>query len=146
MSGFQRGMGIHIESSLWQDWQTNRQVHAGNGTIIRTVTKADLRKAAEELANIESHDPFELYASPAPQKKELPPPPAARVAPKRKFEPVPVAKPEIVEDPIDFEDPLDEPVQLRTAPRNLPRPEIRRVYLSTNGLGLDRFYQPCPHL
>jgi S-DNA-T family DNA segregation ATPase FtsK/SpoIIIE len=44
-----------------------REVKGRGRFQIRKVTKADLRKAAEELANADRHDPFELYATPEPE-------------------------------------------------------------------------------
>jgi len=79
---------------------------AGRGSFqIRKVTKADLRKAAEALAQQETPDPFELYRKPAP----APPPP-----------------PVIEEDP-EFEDPLwleEKPLAPRPKPQ-IPRPASR---------------------
>jgi S-DNA-T family DNA segregation ATPase FtsK/SpoIIIE len=75
-----------------------REVKGAGRFQIRKVTKADLRKAAEELSKQETPDPFELYVAP-------PPPPAS-------------------DD--DFEDPLflDEPPATRPKPQ-LQRPPAR---------------------
>ncbi|HSP34622.1 MAG TPA: DNA translocase FtsK [Thermoanaerobaculia bacterium] len=43
-----------------------REVKGRGRFQIRKVTKADLRKAAEELAKADRHDPFQLYANPEP--------------------------------------------------------------------------------
>jgi len=100
-----------------------REVKGRGQFQIRKVTKADLRKAAEALAQQETPDPFELYrAVPAPA-----PAPA----------PVPVAKPRkpvvVVEEPEpDFEDPLylDEPELVAPTPvaakPAIPRPAVRK--------------------
>ena len=82
---------------------------AGRGKFqIRKVTKADLRKAAEALAQQETPNPFELYAAPAPAPAP-PSPPTPRPAP-------------LVEDVDDFEDPLWE--KPRPKPQ-IPRPAAR---------------------
>jgi S-DNA-T family DNA segregation ATPase FtsK/SpoIIIE len=75
-----------------------REVKGAGRFQIRKVTKADLRKAAEELSKQESRDPFELYVAP--------PPPAI--------------------DDDDFEEPLylDEPPVTRPKPQ-LQRPPVR---------------------
>src|SRR5439155_5155632 len=44
-----------------------REVRGAGKFQIRKVTKADLRKAAEELSKQETPDPFALYAVPAPE-------------------------------------------------------------------------------
>jgi S-DNA-T family DNA segregation ATPase FtsK/SpoIIIE len=121
-----------------------REVKGRGKFQIRKVTKADLRKAAEELANSETHDPFELYVEkrPAPVAAAAPLPAAARaVAPaprKRTLEvppPPPVIEEEDEEFPLDdFEDPLFLAPQLRNnpaaaAPRpkpQIPRPAMRK--------------------
>ncbi len=74
-----------------------REVKGAGRFQIRKVTKADLRKAAEELSKQERPDPFELYVAPPPEP-ELEP---------------------------DFEPPLylDEPPAIRAKP--LPRPAAR---------------------
>ena len=86
-----------------------REVKGRGQFQIRKVTKADLRKAAEELSKQETPDPFELYR----KEEELAPASAAR-------------KPVVVHDPApDFEDPLylDEP---EIAPPPAPKPQIPR--------------------
>ncbi len=106
-----------------------REVKGAGRFQIRKVTKADLRKAAEELANTESHDPFELYASPnKPAILPTAPRPATRPDSRRRIEPVMTPRAEIVEDPIDFDDPLEAPIPMRASARTaeLPRPQIRR--------------------
>jgi S-DNA-T family DNA segregation ATPase FtsK/SpoIIIE len=88
-----------------------REVRGAGKFQIRKVTKADLRKAAEELSKQEQTDPFELYAVPSPA-----PPPVRRA-----IEPEP--------DP-DFEDPLylddDEPVVPARPKPQIPRPAARK--------------------
>ncbi|HEV2722248.1 MAG TPA: DNA translocase FtsK [Thermoanaerobaculia bacterium] len=78
-----------------------REVKGAGRFQIRKVTKADLRKAAEELSKQERPDPFELYLAP-----RLP-------------EPEPQPEP-------GFEDPLylDDPPAIRAKPQ-LPRPAAR---------------------
>jgi S-DNA-T family DNA segregation ATPase FtsK/SpoIIIE len=77
-----------------------REVKGPGRFQIRKVTKADLRKAAEELSKQETPDPFQLYVAP-------PPAPA-------------------IEEEEDFEDPLylDEPPAVRPKPQ-LQRPAAR---------------------
>jgi DNA segregation ATPase FtsK/SpoIIIE, S-DNA-T family len=94
-----------------------REVQGAGRFQIRKVTKADLRKAAEALAQQETPNPFELY-----RKEDAPPPPAPRRIPQPELEP-------------DFEDPLYEdaddhdapppPTPARTKPQ-IPRPSARR--------------------
>ncbi|HEX9985974.1 MAG TPA: DNA translocase FtsK [Thermoanaerobaculia bacterium] len=133
-----------------------REVKGRGKFQIRKVTKADLRKAAEELANSETHDPFELYvetrpapvaasarvAAPAPapaaaRPATTPPPAAAPLARKRTLEvpPPPVIEDDEEEFPLDdFEDPLFLEPQTRpntasAAPRpkpQIPRPAMRK--------------------
>ncbi len=100
---------------------------AGRGRFqIRKVTKADLRKAAEALAQQETPNPFELYRTPAP--------PPARVIPSREDgEESPaqerrgsfgVSAPQ---DDTEFEEPLwldEKPVSPRPKPQ-IPRPASR---------------------
>src|SRR5215212_4156110 len=50
-----------------------REVRGAGKFQIRKVTKADLRKAAEELSKQERPDPFALYAVPAPAPAAHPP-------------------------------------------------------------------------
>ncbi|HKR62943.1 MAG TPA: DNA translocase FtsK [Thermoanaerobaculia bacterium] len=68
-----------------------REVQGPGRFQIRKVTKADLRKAAEALAQQETPNPFELYRKPKPEPVPAPPP-----------------------APIDFEDiePFEEPLHL----------------------------------
>jgi len=49
-----------------------REVKGAGRFQIRRVTKADLRKAAEELSKQEQPDPFALYAAPAPVESVIP--------------------------------------------------------------------------
>ncbi|HVR38851.1 MAG TPA: DNA translocase FtsK, partial [Thermoanaerobaculia bacterium] len=81
-----------------------REVKGAGKFQIRKVTKADLRKAAEELSKQETPNPFELYTVPK--------------AP-------PVIEPE--PDP-DFEDPLylDEPLPPPRPKPQVPRPAMRK--------------------
>ncbi len=84
-----------------------REVQGRGSFQIRKVTKADLRKAAEELANQEETNPFELYVAPKP---------APRVMPSAVE-----ASPAIEDD--DFEDvPLPQP-----KPKAIPRPPARKA-------------------
>jgi len=96
-----------------------REVQGPGRFQIRKVTKADLRKAAEALAQQETQDPFELYRKPAPPPRPV---------------------------PVDFEDlePFEEPLYLEDAPaqktpaartagrsaaelpKALPRPAMRK--------------------
>ncbi|HKO56537.1 MAG TPA: DNA translocase FtsK [Thermoanaerobaculia bacterium] len=97
-----------------------REVRGAGKFQIRKVTKADLRKAAEELSKQEQTDPFELYAVPSPA-------PAAPLTRLRHPLPAPrgEGRGEPEPDP-DFEDPLfldEEPA--RPKPQ-IPRPAARR--------------------
>jgi S-DNA-T family DNA segregation ATPase FtsK/SpoIIIE len=89
-----------------------REVKGPGRFQIRKVTKADLRKAAEELSKQETQNPFELYIAPPPPE----PDDFGRGAPR-----VPDPEP-------DFEDPLylDEPPAIRPKPQVL-RPAARAV-------------------
>ncbi|HYH07941.1 MAG TPA: DNA translocase FtsK 4TM domain-containing protein [Thermoanaerobaculia bacterium] len=104
-----------------------REVKGAGKFQIRKVTKADLRKAAEALAQQETQNPFELYtaAPSAPAPRVLPSAVDAPPAPKpRKVAapPPPPIEEEELEDPL-FED-LDLPVE-RPKPL-IPRPAARR--------------------
>jgi S-DNA-T family DNA segregation ATPase FtsK/SpoIIIE len=94
-----------------------REVRGAGRFQIRKVTKADLRKAAEALAEQETPDPFTLYGaedrSGGPRSAEAP---VARLKPALALEP-----------PDDFEDPLflDDPPRLRAKPQ-IPRPATRK--------------------
>jgi DNA segregation ATPase FtsK/SpoIIIE, S-DNA-T family len=85
-----------------------REVKGRGHFQIRKVTKADLRKAAEELAA--KPDPFELYATPNP--KPVIDTRALSIPPKRP----------VVAESVDFE---DLPVERRPPPR-LPKPMQRK--------------------
>jgi S-DNA-T family DNA segregation ATPase FtsK/SpoIIIE len=103
-----------------------REVQGAGHFQIRKVTKADLRKAAEELSKQESPDPFALYAAPAapaPAPASVTPAPVRRPRPA----PVPEPEPEVPEIDPDFEDPLylDEPPAMRPKPA-IPRPAMRK--------------------
>ena len=94
-----------------------REVRGAGRFQIRKVTKADLRRAAEALAEQETPDPFTLYG--AEERNGGPEPaeaPAARLKPALALEP-----------PDDFEDTLflDDPPRLRAKPQ-IPRPAARK--------------------
>ena len=95
-----------------------REVQGRGSFQIRKVTKADLRKAAEALAQQEDTNPFELYAEPA----VIPVKPAVKSAPRV------VPPPVLEEEEDDFEDPLFlEPPVLQPKPKpSIPRPAARR--------------------
>jgi S-DNA-T family DNA segregation ATPase FtsK/SpoIIIE len=103
-----------VPSGAAEDGPIVREVKGPGRFQIRKVTKADLRKAAEELSKQERPNPFELYVAP-------PPPPA------------PLAVVDDDDDDIDyndyndFEDPLhlDEPPAARPKAAQLPRPAAR---------------------
>lgn len=86
-----------------------REVRGAGRFQIRKVTKADLRKAAEELSRQETPDPFALWAAAKADTVE-----AAEFS-----------RPVAVDDDGEFEDPLylDDPPSVR-APR--PKPQIAR--------------------
>ena len=86
-----------------------REVRGAGRFQIRKVTKADLRKAAEELSRQETPDPFALWAAAKADTVE-----AAEFS-----------RPVAVEDDGEFEDPLylDDPPAIR-APR--PKPQMPR--------------------
>ena len=94
-----------------------REVKGAGRFQIRKVTKADLRKAAEALAQQETPNPFELYRDAAPSAVAAPAPVT------RKARPVDIVPDDLVDD---FEDPLflDEP-KARPKPQ-IPRPAVRR--------------------
>jgi S-DNA-T family DNA segregation ATPase FtsK/SpoIIIE len=90
-----------------------REVRGPGRFQIRKVTKADLRKAAEELSKQERPDPFELYrVIPNPEDGEESPAGGGSLAPLGMTS--------------DFEDPLflDEPPAIRPKPQ-VPRPAAR---------------------
>ncbi len=95
-----------------------REVKGPGRFQIRKVTKADLRKAAEALAQQETPDPFELY------RKEEPVRPAP--APQPRKAPAIVPEPEVVDD---FEDPLfedlPEPVLAKPVPQ-IAKPAMKK--------------------
>jgi DNA segregation ATPase FtsK/SpoIIIE, S-DNA-T family len=94
---------------------TVREVKGPGRFQIRKVTKADLRKAAEALAQQPTPDPFELYVGQAPSPVPVPQPRQARA-------------PVLHEDDAEpFEDPLflDDPPRLRPKPQ-IPRPAARK--------------------
>jgi S-DNA-T family DNA segregation ATPase FtsK/SpoIIIE len=100
-----------------------REVQGPGHFQIRKVTKADLRKAAEELSKQETPNPFELYAGGQAPSPVLRPRPAERQAraPGAPLEAVPP-----ILDP-DFEDPLylDDPPATRPK-LPIPRPAMRK--------------------
>src|SRR5216684_5474265 len=92
-----------------------REVRGAGRFQIRKVTKADLRKAAEELSKQETPDPFALWAAAKADTVD-----AAQFT-----------RPIVVEDDGEFEDPLylDDPPSVR-APRlkpQMPRPVQRKA-------------------
>jgi S-DNA-T family DNA segregation ATPase FtsK/SpoIIIE len=102
-----------------------REVKGAGRFQIRKVTKADLRKAAEELSRQEVTDPFELYAAPSEPR----PAPAATPRPIAKPKPVPPPPIEDEDGADDFEDPLyldDEPAPAARAKPQVPRPAMRK--------------------
>jgi S-DNA-T family DNA segregation ATPase FtsK/SpoIIIE len=116
-----------------------REVQGRGSFQIRKVTKADLRKAAEALAQQDTPNPFELYTEPGtPQPKlshPIPPPSRPRrIVPKEDVEVRLAAEPAVpeidepYEDP-DFEDPLflEKPAPIASRPKpQIPRPSSRR--------------------
>jgi DNA segregation ATPase FtsK/SpoIIIE, S-DNA-T family len=109
-----------------------REVQGRGSFQIRKVTKADLRKAAEALAQQETRNPFELYVAPpaatapAPpvmlsrEDGEAPPAPARR----RSFA-VPAPQEDIPDTP-DVDDFEDLPAAPPKAKPAIPRPAARR--------------------
>jgi S-DNA-T family DNA segregation ATPase FtsK/SpoIIIE len=91
-----------------------REVQGAGRFQIRKVTKADLRKAAEALAQEPTHDPFELYRG---GQAILPVPARGGQAG------LPV--PQTEDDVLDFEDPLwlDDPAP---SPLARPKPQVPR--------------------
>jgi S-DNA-T family DNA segregation ATPase FtsK/SpoIIIE len=126
-----------------------REVQGRGSFQIRKVTKADLRRAAEALAQQPEGDPSQLYRKPAATVAQAPvvlprvrpattpapvksieEPVAARPEPRRVQRPVVAPPPEPVELD-DFEDPLwlDEPEPVRNAelPKaQMPRPGMKK--------------------
>ena len=94
-----------------------REVQGRGHFQIRKVTKADLRKAAEALAQQESPDPFELYRKPA-----LPPQPAPEIV-----------EPEF-EDPLFLEPPRPKPQIPRPSARPVTKPTRREIKLTHDAL------------
>ncbi len=93
-----------------------REVRGPGRFQIRKVTKADLRKAAEELSRQETPDPFALWAAAKADSVEA----------ATKFQ-----RPVVVQDDGEFEDPLylDEPAAARAqrAKAQMPRPVPRKT-------------------
>ena len=69
-----------------------REVSGAGKFQIRKVTKADLRKAAEELSKQETPDPFALYAVPAPPPQPQPLPAPRRIARSRSPNRIPTSR------------------------------------------------------
>ena len=88
-----------------------REVKGPGKFQIRKVTKADLRKAAEALAQTDTHDPFELYAAPPPAPVRAP----------RVLAPPPPPPDDDFEDPLFLDVP---PAPARPKPQ-MPRPAAR---------------------
>ena len=131
-----------------------REVKGAGRFQIRKVTKADLRKAAEELAKQETPNPFELYTggTPTPSPLSLPSPARRKRNPESDDTDSPVAidtltatpqpsrrapqapRPVRVEAPVDFEDPLfstddDDAADVDITPSPLaarPKPQVPR--------------------
>ena len=92
-----------------------REVRGAGRFQIRKVTKADLRKAAEELASAPNRDPFELYATVEPLAET---PRAVRRPPAPKERPAPVID--------DEEDDLPPAVLQRPIPKPILRKEPKK--------------------
>jgi S-DNA-T family DNA segregation ATPase FtsK/SpoIIIE len=97
---------------------TVREVKGAGRFQIRKVTKADLRKAAEELSKQETQDPFALYALPPAESRRHMDPAETDVAPGLNVAP---ALSRRGEEP--FEDPLFEDIPLRVPPPPPARPK-----------------------
>jgi len=97
-----------------------REVKGAGRFQIRKVTKADLRKAAEELSRQEVPDPFELYVEK----------PVAKIADRPMRQPVAAPKPVVEVDEVEeFEDPLyldDTPPPAARPKPQIPRPAMRK--------------------
>ncbi len=102
--------------SLLESGPVVREVKGAGRFQIRKVTKADLRKAAEALAQQETPDPFALYAANEPQA------PAAQFRAPAKSTP---AEMDVDDVPVEFEDPLYDEPAARVAARR-PKPQIPR--------------------
>ncbi|MDQ3281301.1 MAG: DNA translocase FtsK [Acidobacteriota bacterium] len=103
-----------------------REVKGAGKFQIRKVTKADLRKAAEALAQQETRNPFELY-----RKEDEPAAPLAIEPPAKPARPRPAPKPvpvPVIEDDEptidDFEDPLFEDLPAPVLEK--PKPQIAK--------------------
>jgi S-DNA-T family DNA segregation ATPase FtsK/SpoIIIE len=123
-----------------------REVQGRGSFQIRKVTKADLRRAAEALAQQETRDPFELYRQEdEPQAPAVPAPkPAARPRPR----PVAPPEPEPEEYIEEFEDPLylDEPAPASRPKPQIPRPAMRRKEPAKREVKLTHDLLPPMHL
>src|SRR5205807_4733752 len=101
-----------------------REVQGAGKFQIRKVTKADLRKAAEALAQQETPNPFELYAG-----GQAPPPVrVASMLDQKRQARAPLLQAPLIDDP-EFEEPLylDDPLPSPTRPKpQIPRPAMRR--------------------
>jgi DNA segregation ATPase FtsK/SpoIIIE, S-DNA-T family len=105
-----------------------REVKGRGQFQIRKVTKADLRKAAEELSKQETQDPFELYRKPAvePLRRVMPSEVEASPARAAGRGSLDSARDD---SQFDFEDPLylDEPAPIVAKPKpQIPRPTARK--------------------
>ena len=104
-----------------------REVQGPGKFQIRKVTKADLRKAAEALAQQEVRDPFELYRNEEAAASSAKPLPARAARPK--IAPVAVEPDRELDLDDDFEDPffedLPEPILERPKPQ-LARPAVKK--------------------
>ena len=107
-----------------------REVQGRGSFQIRKVTKADLRKAAEALAQQEERNPFELYVEPPKPRPVIlsredgeGPPASAR---KGSFgASAPPDESVDFEDPLFLDDPEPEPVA-PSKPKAIPRPAVRK--------------------
>jgi S-DNA-T family DNA segregation ATPase FtsK/SpoIIIE len=123
-----------------------REVKGAGKFQIRKVTKADLRKAAEALAQQETQNPFELYtAAPvAPARAAAPTP-----APVKARKPAPAPPPPPIEEEDEFEDPLFEDIELPVAevPKPvIPRPAVRKPEPKKRELKLTHDHLPPMNL
>jgi S-DNA-T family DNA segregation ATPase FtsK/SpoIIIE len=105
-----------------------REVKGPGYFQIRKVTKADLRKAAEELSKQDTPNPFELYVAASGERRTLSGPTAAVETSLSRRSQLPARLVPLVEtiDDGEFEDPLylDDPPSIR--PKQIPRPVMRK--------------------